>query len=76
MDLARWRTAVGEPARAATELTELLADEEELLGPNHPALPATRAAPWTRSRRTPPDLRGSRAAPGQRVSNESRAVKW
>ncbi|MFI1650958.1 hypothetical protein ACH4XT_29010 [Streptomyces avidinii] len=25
-------------------LTELLTDEEELLGPNHPALPATRAA--------------------------------
>ncbi|MEV7447032.1 hypothetical protein AB0O22_38810 [Streptomyces sp. NPDC091204] len=44
MDLARWRTAAGEPARASTELTELLADEEELLGPHHPALPATRAA--------------------------------
>ncbi|GGS40031.1 hypothetical protein Snoj_27700 [Streptomyces nojiriensis] len=79
MGLARWRTAAGEPARAATELTELLADEEELLGPNQPALPATRAAladALDAAPRTPPDLRGSRAAPGQRVSNESRAVKW
>lgn len=79
MDLARWRKTVGAPARAATELTELLADEEELLGPKHPALPATRAAladAWTQPRRTPPELPGSRAAPGQRVPNESRAVKW
>ncbi|MFD9455687.1 hypothetical protein ACFWBC_21695 [Streptomyces sp. NPDC059985] len=63
MDLARWRTAAGEPGRAAPrcaaiELTELPPDEEELLGPNQPALPTTRAAP------------------AQRVSYESRAVKW